>query len=57
MGIKTSRAKQSPPLLFPDDALVLAASEIFGDPFLVVMFFLMIQGYPFSEKNYGREMT
>ena len=38
-------------LLFSYDALFLAEDEIFEEAFLIIVFLLMILGYPFSEKE------
>ena len=38
-------------LLFSDDALSLAEDETFGEDFLIIVFFLMILGYPITEKK------
>ena len=53
MGIKTSREKRFPTLLFPGDSLVLAESGISDESLIVVIFFLTITGRPFREENMG----
>ena len=47
-ALKLVGGKKVTLLLFSGDTLFLPESEILGEAFLAIVFFLMILGYPFS---------
>ena len=55
-ALKLTEAKEALILLFSDGTHFLAGNEIFGEPLLVITF-LMILGYPFSEEKFWAKTT